>query len=271
MVAVTRHDAAHEPFAEWSALAAVGALEGAERTRFDAHLAGGCPACEANLRELSRVAAALPWALPDVPLRPEIRDRLMERVATERRPAGSPSPLARPGGTASRSEGERRPWRWAGGLVAASLATALVWGLYDARDALEAERARVGRLERELAEERAITSLVGHTDTHAAVLRGRDVAARADGWIVWSPSKREGFAVVHNRPVLPAGQQYQLWVRGPSAWAPAGAFQVDAIGHAALGVRVEDQHPESFAVTVEPAGLSSTPTGPPVMQGGPSS
>jgi anti-sigma-K factor RskA len=67
--------------------------------------------------------------------------------------------------------------------------------------------------------------------------------------------------------MLPAGQQYQLWVVGESTWAPAGVFQVDAIGHAALTVRVERRHPERFAVTVEPAGPHSVPTGPTVMQG----
>ena len=262
---------AHEPFGEWSALAAVGALDGAERARFDAHLAAGCATCESNLRELSQVAAALPWALPDVPLRPEVRDRLMERVSAQRGERAELGAPARPEPTVSRPAGERRPWRWAGGLVAACLATALVWGLHDTRQALESERVRADGLEQELAQERAITSLVAHTDTHAATLRGLGEAARAEGWIAWSPSKREGFMVVHHLPMLPAGQQYQLWVVGESAWAPAGVFQVDAIGHAALTVRVERQHPERFAVTVEPAGPHSVPTGPTVMQGGSSS
>ena len=85
-----RHEREHEPFAEWSALAAVGALDGAERARFDAHLAGGCAACEANLQEGTRVVAALAWALPDAPLRPEVRDHLITRVAAEARPGPEP-------------------------------------------------------------------------------------------------------------------------------------------------------------------------------------
>ena len=89
MVPVTRPEMVHEPFGEWSALAAVGALDGAERARFDAHLASGCATCEASLREFSQVTAALPWALPDVPLRPEVRDRLMDRVAAQRRARGT--------------------------------------------------------------------------------------------------------------------------------------------------------------------------------------
>ena len=87
---------------------------------------------------------------------------------------------------------------------------------------------------------------------------------------MWSPSKREGFMVVHHLPVLPAGQQYQLWVVGGPAWAPAGQFQVDAIGHAALTVRVELEQPERFAITVEAAPTGTAPSGPAVMQGAPS-
>jgi hypothetical protein len=267
---VMRHEREHEPFAEWSALAAVGALDGAERARFDAHLAGGCAACEADLLEGTRVVAALALALPDAPLRPEVRDRLMGRVAAEARPGmsfGVASTMSR----GSTGASERRPWRWTGGLVAAGLATVLVWGFHDTRQALESARARVGLLERELEQERAITSLVAHTDTHVAALRGLEAAARADGWIVWSPSKREGFMVVHHLPMLSPGQRYHLWTVGDSAWAPAGTFEVDHIGHAALTVRVERERPERFAVTVEFEGPRAAPRGPTVMQGAPSS
>ena len=271
MVSVTRHELAHEPFAEWSVLAAVGALDGAERARFDAHLAAGCETCESSLREHSQVAAALPWALPDVPLDPEVRNRLMARVAAQRQDRTTPSAPTPARPTVATSVPERRPWRWASGLVAAGLATALVWGLHDTRQALEVERGRVSQLEQELVQERAITSLVAHTDTHVAALRGLGAAGRADGWIVWSPSKREGFVVVHHLPALSAGQQYQFWVVEGAAWAPAGQFQVDDIGHAALTVRVERDHPERFAITVEPVSPRSSPSGPTVMQGGPSS
>jgi hypothetical protein len=269
MAPLMRHEREHEPFAEWSALAAVGALDDAERARFDAHLASGCAACEADLLEGTRLVAALAWAVPDAPLRPEIRDRLLARVAAETRPRPSSLGLAPTMSKGSREAIERRPWRWAGGLVAAGLATVLVWGLHDTRQALESARARVGLLERELEQERAITSLVAHTDTHVAALRGLDAAARADGWIVWSPSKREGFMVVHHLPMLPAGQRYHLWSVGGSAWASAGTFEVDHIGHAALSVRVERERPERFAVTVEPEGPRTTPGGPTVMQGSP--
>src|SRR4029450_13019039 len=102
----------------------------------------------------------------------------------------------------------------------------------------------------------------------AASRRGVDMAAHAEGWIVWSPSRGEGFVVVHHLPVLPAGQQYQLWVLGAPRWAPAGTVRVDSTRHPALTVQVPHQQPEGFAVTVEPAGPHAIPTGPTVMRGG---
>src|SRR5262245_58453679 len=173
-----QHETIHERFLELSALAVVGGLDEADRARFDAHLADGCVECASSLRDLSAVAAALPWALPDAPLDPEIRERLMARVAPERgdrpvtplsaRRVATPSARPTPVAVAGRP---RRLWRWAGGLVAAGVVLALGWGLQDARQALESERAQVARLTQELAQERAITSVVAHTDTNTIKLR----------------------------------------------------------------------------------------------------
>ena len=263
MVPVTRTEMAHEPFAEWSALAAVGALDGAERGAFRRPSGGG-------VRDLrGRTSVSSPrWRrlcrgpCPTCRCAPEVRERLMARVGQ----AASAPTL---GAAAAR---RRRPpsavgpgWRWAGGLVAAGLATALVWGLHDARQALELERARVARLEQELGRSApSRRSWRAPTPTSRAPRPG--AAARAEGWIVWSPSRREGFMVVHHLPILPAGQQYRFWVVG-SGWLPAGRFEVDAIGHAALIVRAPREHPERFVITVEPAASEAGPSGGSVMEG----
>jgi anti-sigma-K factor RskA len=48
----------------------------------------------------------------------------------------------------------------------------------------------------------------------------------------------------------------------------AGIFDVDTIGHAALVVTVDSEHPQAFAVTVERTGGARSPEGPVVMKGG---
>src|SRR5262249_59282279 len=87
----------HEQFpggpAEWAALYAAGALASEERRDFETHLATGCPACTAELAQLSPVVAALADALPPTPPDPQTWAALLKRIET---PAGSsPSPLRR--------------------------------------------------------------------------------------------------------------------------------------------------------------------------------
>jgi anti-sigma-K factor RskA len=255
---MSRPSASHEPFAEWAALASIQALDGDERVRFEAHLAAGCVECEETQRELALAAAALPLALPEVPVPPELRDRLLARV-------GSAPPLARPS-TRTRAEGGRsRSWRWAAGLVAAGVIGFMAWDQYQLRSALERQQAAVARLEHELASQRTLTSLVGGTDSSVAALKGTPPAPQADGWIAWSPDRKSGFLVVHNLPMPPAGKQYQLWVIAAGHPVSAGVFDVDNLGHASLVVPVEAPKPDGFAITLEPAGGGPAPSGAPLM------
>lgn len=139
-------------------------------------------------------------------------------------------------------------------------------------DRLKSERARVAgeltRLAQELADERELTALVSHTDTRVASLAGVGAAAaRAAGWIVWSPEKKHGFIVVHFLPPLSAGQEYRLWVIAGERTLPAGVFTVDHVGHNALTVDVEAAEPERFEITAEPIGGGAAPSGPVLMKG----
>jgi len=251
----------HEPFDEWSALASVGALDDGERIRFEAHRAAGCERCEEELRQHVEVAATLPRALPDVPVPPSLRGTVMARVAQDKQPSLTVSP---PVGLPV----TRRLRPWAGGLVAAGLAGVLVWGIYDTRSTVERQQASIERLQQELAQQQALTSLVSNTDTSVVGLRGTGAAERADGWVVWSPARKRGYLVVHNLPPLSPGKQYQLWVTAGQQLRSAGVFDVDAIGHAALIVAGAAERPDLFTVTVEPAGGAPAPGGPVMMKGG---
>jgi anti-sigma-K factor RskA len=280
----------HEPFAEWAALYAVGALDGEEQTRFETHLAAGCKTCSNTLYDLSAVAAALPQTLPNAPLRPQIREQLMARVradtvlpvtAASRTPALREVPL-------QTKRAYSWAWRdllpWAGGLAVAGLAGIAVWSLHDAHVQLGDQRAAITQIEakktqlaaelqrreQELAQERLLTALISSTDTRVASMFGTEPdAMKAEGWIVWSPSKERGFIVVHFLPELPAGKEYQLWAVAGQEALPAGAFTVDSIGHNALMVQVEVAQPERFEITVEPTGGVGAPSGPVMMRGSP--
>ena len=245
----------HEPFGEWAALAALGALDGADQVRFETHLAHGCRICEERLRELSETVAALPLALPDVPVPPGLRARVLARAIGEDR-FGAPR------------RARARVLPWVGALAAAGIVGALAWGLLDTRTDLERQRVSIARLQQDLAGQQALTALVSGTDTSVSALHGLPGAERAEGFIVWSPERKRGYLVVHNLPALAPGRQYQLWVGGGPRPAPAGAFDVDSLGHAALVVTVDVPRPDGFTVTVELVGGAAAPSGRVVLAGG---
>ncbi|HEX7176392.1 MAG TPA: cupin domain-containing protein [Pyrinomonadaceae bacterium] len=93
------HTPAHEELKEQAALYALGALETAEARDFERHLAEGCEACAAELRDFEGVAAQ--FALASAPARPPAgaREKLLSRIAAaaeeprpEVSPEGAPAP-----------------------------------------------------------------------------------------------------------------------------------------------------------------------------------
>jgi anti-sigma-K factor RskA len=100
-----------------------------------------------------------------------------------------------------------------------------------------------------------------------ATLAGSGKAARAEGWIVWSPGQRAGYIVVHFLPGVSADQQYQIWAVADDRSVPTAVFDVDDVGHAALMVSASVERPRRFVVTVEPRGGRAAPSGPIAMTG----
>jgi quercetin dioxygenase-like cupin family protein len=70
-----------EEVEELAALYALGALGPAESGSFERRLATGCPLCRSAYQECRETVDALPLAAPDAAPRPEVRVRLMERIA----------------------------------------------------------------------------------------------------------------------------------------------------------------------------------------------
>ena len=124
----------HEPFDTLAPIYAVGALDGDDLVRFEAHLRAGCEVCESYLRDTAETFMELgrdePPAIPPA----HVRDTLLRRVEASARP--------RPA---------RRRWvRWAVGTAAAAVAAAVFTsGMVAAR-----YEARLGHMAREIAQAR---------------------------------------------------------------------------------------------------------------------
>lgn len=90
---------------EQAALYALGALGPDEAGKFEKRLAAGCPLCGPAYEECKRTAEALPLGAPVVAPRPELRERLMERIGAAPVTAKKPTigTIVRPQDTAWRS------------------------------------------------------------------------------------------------------------------------------------------------------------------------
>jgi hypothetical protein len=255
----------HEAFEELAAVYAVGALDGDDLTRFEAHLAQGCERCAQTLVEAHEALARM--ALADVPAIPpaEVKAALLARVAADaRRPARS------------RSRASWVPWAAATAAVAA-IAALLTGGLVASR-----YEARMGRMARDMAALRAQwvkdeedlraelsaarggLQMLSDPATRVVELRGTGPSPEATGRVVWNDTAG-GHLVVARLPPAPTGQAYELWTLGGAAPRPAGVFQVDASGRASHRVEASAGPAAKFAVTLEPEAGVPAPTGPIVL------
>jgi len=256
----------HDEFAQLASVYAVGALDGEDRVRFESHLAAGCAACEASLRDTAETLAGLareePRAIPPA----HVKEALLRRVAES-------GPRARRSGPAS------GPWRWLGatavvaGLLAAFTAT-VVAGRYEARLGQTARETAAIRAQLR-AEQNALAADVAAY--HEVVDLLRDPATRvitllpqgptdAVGRVVWSEKKGGRLFVAKLLPP-PEGRTYEMWTIGEGGPRPAGLLPVvaDGTGNQRLDPPPAGAGVKGFAVTLEPAGGVPTPTGPIVL------
>jgi anti-sigma-K factor RskA len=256
-----------DDFDTLAAVYAVGALDGAELTRFETHLAEGCAQCEAALREASEtlagVAREAPRAIPPA----HVKEALMRRAA--------PIPAI------GRAAGTRRGrLRWLAASAAAAIFVAAFTGMFVAAR----YEARLGQMARETAEIRErlsrdqaalaaqvatyrdVVDLLRDPATRLVTLQGLAPAPAAFARVVWN-DRTGGHIFVANLAPAPAGKAYELWTIGEGAPRPAGLVTVEASGTG--GRRVEPvpggAPVKVFAVTVEPEGGTPAPTGPMVL------
>ena len=253
----------HEPFEDQAAAYALGALDGEERTAFEAHLAAGCARCEDALREAREGLAEVARSLPPEAPPPEVRETLRLRLAAER-----------PRGRASRVGEGWLPWATAAAAagLAAVLTGLVVAGRYERRleslaREVEGARNELRAAQRALDEAgdaaRMLADLLRDPATRVMALQGTGSAAGAQGRVVWH-ERAGGYLLVTNLPPPGPGRTYELWTLRGGAPRPAGTFEVGPSGEAT--VRVAPAGPvDAFAVTVEPAGGVPAPTGPVVL------
>ena len=253
----------HEPYESQAAVYALGALDGEERSQFEAHLGEGCAACAEAVRDHVDLLADLARDAPPMIPPAHVKADLMRRVAA----SGS-----------VRASRRARLMRWtvvsAAAVVGVAAFTAgFVASRYEARiGAMARETTRIrAELQRQdtelrdrLAASQGVIDLLRDPATRVVALRGSGSTAEASARLVWHEANG-GYLLVANAPSTPAGKVYELWTIAGGKPSPAGVFTVDASGRATHPVAPTRAPVDVFAVTVEPAGGVPAPTGPIVL------
>jgi len=255
-----------ERLEELAALQALGLPLGEESKEFVLHLNEGCALCEDLLADFRIAAGALSVGVaPRVP-RPEVRERVLASLPGSRLERGPAIPST-----------SRAAWWLA--AAAAILFVLAVWDDARLRRQREDLRSQTAQLTAELSGARAEMArrdlrvrVLESDDVRILYLGGKEPQPSARAKVFWSEKAKTGVILAGNLAHLPPDKQYELWVFAEGKPVAAGVFDADASGRALFqskdlpGLLAA----QNFAVTIEPRGGVTQPTGPIVLVGSPS-
>jgi len=219
----------HRDLRDQAAAFALGALTEEDRSEFEAHLLA-CDECDDDVRSFTRVATALAGTVPPVDPDRSLRQRVVDGALRASPPSRA-----------------RVPPSWL--LVAASLTIAVGFGAY-----------ALG-LRHNMAAARYVIVLTAD-DLVRVDLAGQAVAPGASARAFWSQTS--GLIFTASRlPPLPAGRTYELWIISGQMPVGAGLLRPgpDGAVHAVFASPAGLAKAAAFAVTIEPDGGVSAPTG----------
>ena len=224
---------------------ALDAVTGADRARFERHLAR-CHACTQELRELREAAARLAEAAAAEP-----PAGLIDRaVAVAARTTQLPPVTGR-----VRASGRTWPAgarRLALDAAAALLAGAAVSGALTAEHHLSAAQRS----------DHAIAEVLNAPD---AVMLTSRVKAGGTATVVMSHRDRALVFTTHGLPALPAGHCYQLWLMGPRGDRPAAVLPAPERGMTSPVIATGLAAGDRIGLAVEPVGMPLHPPASPSL------
>jgi anti-sigma-K factor RskA len=254
-----RHTQLTDDLQEQATLYAAGAMTETERKEYARHLEEDqCVVCLSEVNELRATVSMTAFALPSAAPSPSVRQRLMEQA----RSGAPPKPVYS-------LPFVRRYWVQLVTSTAAIGAIGVALAANRANNELQrltqVLNSRIAQLEVEIAENRTYIATLTSPDVRVVNLAGQGLNVQASGRIFWDQSKRKWLLYVRDLPPLPADKSYQLWFV-PISGNPVSAvvFNTETNGSAEEAIDVPQGIAalKAAAVTTEPAGGLTQPTGP---------
>ncbi|MGA8568912.1 MAG: anti-sigma factor [Candidatus Binataceae bacterium] len=289
----------HQAIKDLLPLAALDRLEPDEARTLQEHLRAGCDECEAELRELREAAASLALSLEQESFEEGSEDRIWDRLEARLHEAvAQPDwPTAREADSARRpARGRVGAWRAATAVMAAGIVGMAIYAgqirdrlrranenhqqeiaamdsrIASMRAELTRARVEVGTLQRVLGDRIRLEKVLSAPDLRLTRLAPLAPAPGAGAIVAVSATNKAAVFQAAGLPATPPGKTYELWwitkEHGPVA---AGLFQAED-GRpvvAPVSLPPPGEHVLLSAVTLEPAGGVSKPTGAMYLKGAP--
>jgi anti-sigma-K factor RskA len=254
---------AHNDYKEMIPMHALSALDAGDERALNEHLAQ-CAECRRDLAEWEATAASLALSAKPMEPSPQVREKLLTQIRAENPVASIPAEKSGSDSSASNVLPFGRPprtfWNSLGSF--GSIAAVIVFA------ALVIAVVVLWQQNRTLQHENAFYKLLTAPGSRIAELSGTPEAAGATAKIAYDATGR-AVLFANGLPRAPEGKEYQLWYIVDNKPLPGKTFAPDNSGNGTL----EDHVPEAarrsavFAITLEPSGGVSSPTGATYLRG----
>lgn len=245
----------HE-YLEYVPAYAAGALNAAEKSKFEDHLQAGCDICEPELVICQETINRFPYSLPGKKVPDSIKKKIDQQIDALESPSVSRI-------------------RWAPVLRVAAVVAFVAFGAFfywNQNRILDSRELEISNLEKQFELQQKEIKWLRDPSVQLAMLTGLASAPDAKGKMVWNPVAEKGMFYGDSLPPLPNGKSYQLWIIGSKGPISAGVFDPDRSGMVVLTIsRISGSATGSlqFAVTIEPRGGLQQPSGAMVLAGKP--
>ena len=231
----------HQTWLEAAEIYSLGALEGEELLSFEEHWQT-CADCRTRVQETRKLLSQLPYSLKEVQPPASAKIALLKKIGSAPTIAAS------------------RPYK----MKAAVGITVLLAAFFVAlpswfKTPTQNPPAQTGSLH-----DASMETLLSAPEINLVEFKNLSTGEKSTAKLYWNPKACGGCFTIRGIKELEAGKVYELWALAGDKPVPGGTFTVDKAGNAHLDIRGlrEKLSFEKFAITIEPAGGSLTPTGP---------
>ena len=237
----------HDDYKEMIPARAVSALDAEDARVLNKHLEN-CPECRRELDDWETTAAALAFAAEPLEPSPQVRERILSEIGNDR----STSQVIPFKSTS------RNIWTSFGSLGA--IAAVVLFAVLIVALIVLWRQNRAAQVD--LARANEFLQLVTTPGAKVTELKATDIDAGATAKLVYDRNGR-AILIADRLPGVPQGKAYQLWFIVGNKPLPGKTFVPDDTGKGVMKDQVPATALDSavFAITLEPDGGASAPTG----------